>query len=54
MSLYSMLSRSAMSEASMTLVDTPTVVQEASPSVERISTRTLAPVASLLSMTRTL
>ena len=49
-----MESTSAIQLASIISVDTPTVVHTASPSVDCNNTRTLAAVASLPLMTRTL
>ncbi len=53
-SLNSKLSLSAVQLASITSVETPTVVQLLLPSVEVIRTRTFAPVAAAKSKTRTL
>ena len=49
-----MESTRAIQLASMMSVETPTVVQTDSPSVDSIKTRTLAAVARLESITRTL
>jgi len=54
MSLYIRLSIRASHEASMMLVETPMVPQRAWPSVDSISTRTLAAVPAVPSSTRTL
>ena len=51
---YSIESESAIREASMTFSDTPTVLHVDLPSVDLMSTLTLAAVAALSSSTRTL
>ena len=53
-SLYSMESRRACQLASIISAEHPTVVQVETPSVDSMSTRTMAAVARWLSITRTL